>query len=129
MRATLKQPVLFPQTYGWYITAAAADTLLTAIILTLGGIEVNAVAAGVINHYGLLGMLLFKFATVYTVLLICEYIGRHRIATAQRLGTWAVIISLVPVAVGVHELVRYGPEHGLFDVAGHLGSALLNPFR
>ncbi len=127
MRATLKQPVLFPQTYGWYITAAAADTILTAIILTLGCIELNGFAAGVINHYGLLGMLLFKFATVYTVLLICEYIGRHRITTAQRLGSWAVIVSFVPVLVGLHELVRFGPERGLFDLASHvLGAA--NPF-
>lgn len=127
MRATLRQPVLFPQTYGWYITAAAADTILTAIILTLGGMELNSFAAGVIDHYGLLGMLLFKFTTVYTVLLICEYIGRHRIATAKRLGCWAVIVSCVPVIVGLHELVRFGPEHGLFDLASHvLGAA--NPF-
>lgn len=122
MRATLKQPVLFPQTYGWYITAAAADTVLTAIILTLGGIEVNLVAAGVIDRTGLIGMLLFKFATVYTVLLICEYIGRHRLCTARRLGTWAVIISTIPVLVGLHELIRFGPEHGLFDLVAHLGS-------
>ncbi len=128
MRATLKQPVLFPQTYGWYITAAAADTVLTGIILTLGGIELNLIAAGVINHYGLLGMLLFKFATVYTVLLICEYIGRHRVATAKRLGTWAVIISTIPVLVGLHELVRFGPERGLLDLFAHLGSAV-SPWR
>jgi len=77
----------------------------------------------VIDRTGLIGMLLFKFATVYTVLLICEYIGRHRQCTARRLGTWAVIISMVPVLVGVHELIRFGPEHGLFDMFAHLGSA------
>lgn len=123
MRATLKRPILFPQTYGLYITCAAADTVLTGMILTLGGIELNLIAAGVIDRTGLIGMLLFKFATVYTVLLICEYIGRHRLCTARRLGTWAVIISVFPVLVGLHELIRFGPERGLFEMLTHLGSA------
>jgi len=102
----LQQPVLYPKAYMAYVSLAALDVLLSAlIILHLGGEELNAIARWVFDNGGLPGATFFKFATVYIVLVTCELAGRHEDgALGRSLVRWAVLISAVPVGVAILEL-------------------------
>ena len=103
----LKRPVLYPRAYMAYVALAAVDVLLTSLILSLGGDELNKLAAWVFSEGGITGATFFKFATVVLVLLVCEIAGRHNDGGLGRgLVRWAVIISLAPVLVGAIELCR-----------------------
>ncbi|MEO1128947.1 MAG: hypothetical protein AAFX05_04465 [Planctomycetota bacterium] len=102
----LTRPILYPRAYTAYITLAALDVVLSAlIILHLGGEELNAIAAWVFDNGGLPGATVFKFATVYVVLVTCELAGRYKDGELGRsLARWAVLISAVPVGVAIIEL-------------------------
>lgn len=106
-----RDPILYPKAYSGYITLAVMDVLLTSLILRLGGIEMNWVAAWVIEKAraieatGLTGMTLFKFATVFFVLVACEIVGRRHAAWGSKLSRIAVLISVVPVAMAVLQLL------------------------
>lgn len=107
----LREPILYPRAYSGYIALAAMDVLLTALILRLGGVEVNWFAAWVIEKArgiettGLTGMTLFKFATVFFVLVACEIVGRQRATLGRTLAQAAVAISCIPVLVAVLQLL------------------------
>ena len=104
-------PVLYPRAYVGYVALAALDVVLTTLILRLGGVEVNWFAAWVIERArsiettGITGMTLFKFATVFFVLLACEIVGRQRARLGRQLAAVAVAISVIPVAVAVLQLL------------------------
>ena len=105
MLRQLRQPVLYPRTYGLYVTLAALDILLTWAILALGGSELNKFAAWIFARHGITGATFFKFATVSFVLIVCEFLGRHQDGElGRRLARWAVIISIIPVTVAIIEL-------------------------
>ncbi len=97
--------MLYPRAYGLYVALAALDVLLTWVILALGGVELNKLAAWIFANSGVTGATFFKFGTVAFVLIVCEFLGRHQDGElGRRLARWAVIISVVPVTVGVIEL-------------------------
>ncbi len=106
-----RDPILYPKAYSGYIALAALDVLLTSLILRLGGVEVNVVAAWVIEKAraieatGLTGMTLFKFGTVFFVLVACEIVGRKHASAGSKLSRAAVYISVIPVAVAVMQLL------------------------
>lgn len=90
--------VLYPDLYCWYVLLAALDIIFTTIVLEYYGmIETNAIAAKVIESFGFLGLIPYKFATVALVLLICEYVGRARPVTGLRVAQAAVTLSAVPI--------------------------------
>ena len=108
---TLREPILFPRMYWAYIALAAADVLLTTMILKAGGVELNAIGAAAFDWAGITGATFLKFATVAIVLLICEYTGRLRENAGRARAYIAVSVSVVPVTIGAMELtdaVRYG---------------------
>lgn len=105
--AMLLRPVLFPRAYGFYIALAAMDVLFTTLILAKGGVELNKLAAWVFQTHGVPGASAYKFGTVMVVLVACELAGRYRSGSMGRtLAHAAVIISLIPVAIGGVELAR-----------------------
>jgi hypothetical protein len=107
----LRNPILYPKAYSGYIALAVLDVLLTSLILRLGGNEANFVAAWVIEKAraieatGLTGMTLFKFGTVFFVLVACEIVGRKHADWGSKLSRAAVWISIIPVAVAVSQLL------------------------
>ena len=104
-RAALATPARFPDQYCWYVLVCTLDLMLTATILArFGGIEVNGLAHRIIELGGLPGLIVFKFATVITVLAIDETIARTREPTARRLASWAVALSAIPVAVALLQI-------------------------
>lgn len=107
----LREPILFPKMYWAYIALAAADVLLTTLILSVGGMELNAVGRAAFAIGGITGATFLKFTTVAIVLLVCEYTGRTRVGLGRALAYIAVSVSFVPVTVGVMEVAdafRFG---------------------
>jgi len=89
----------YPAPYTWLVFLAAMDIMLTWIVLYTGGREVNALAAWVIQNAGLPGMVLYKFALVILIVVICEIIASRKEPTARKLAEWAVAITAIPVVI------------------------------
>ncbi len=100
--------MLFPRAYGSYVLLAAMDILLTWTILCMGGVEMNAIAAWVIEHGGPRAIAFYKFFTVALVLVICEIAGRQRKGMGRSLSRAAVVISALPVGVALGQLAAWG---------------------
>lgn len=115
----LRDPVLYPKAYSTFVALAALDVVLTAVILRLGGNEVNAIAAWVIEkarsieESGYTGMTFFKFATVLFVLVACEIVGRQRETLGRTLAQCAVVLNIVPVCIAVIQLLDPAARAGM----------------
>jgi hypothetical protein len=105
VRRLLRQPVLYPEAYTWYIFVSSLDLMFTALILAVGGAEVNVVADWIIGRHDLPGLVVFKFLSLLLVVAICEFIGRRRRRTGAALARAAVIISAIPVIIGGLQLL------------------------
>ncbi len=103
--------VHLPNHYAWFIAVGTLDLILTYVVLRLGGIEVNAVAARAIEVGGLWGLIALKFASVILVVLICEMVAERRPATARRLAVFAIAASALPVLVASGQLAFVGLAH------------------
>ncbi len=104
-RSTGWGTALYPDTYAWFVLLATLDVVLTWIVLLFGGEELNALARWILTRYELIGMAVFKFSIVVTVIAACEYIGRKQWITGRRLSEWSVAISAVPVVLAYAELL------------------------
>ncbi|RMH10868.1 MAG: hypothetical protein D6695_10635 [Planctomycetota bacterium] len=110
MSAGQARSVLYPDLYCWYVLLAALDIIVTALVLDLYGmIEANALAAKVIDQYGLAGLVPYKFASVILVVLICEYVGKLRPATGLRIARLAVGVSCLPILAAAVQLAFAQP--------------------
>ncbi len=98
---TAKSPVLYENHYTWFVLVSALDLMLTWVILHAGGREANAIAAAVLQRWGLEGMVIFKFALVVFVIALCEVIGRRNLAAGKKLVSWAVALTCVPLVIAV----------------------------
>jgi hypothetical protein len=87
----------YQNAYLWFVLFSSLDIILTWIILSLDGTEVNPVARLIIDTWSLPGAVAFKFSLVVFVVIVCEVVGRH----VERKGRWlsriAVAISAIPV--------------------------------
>jgi hypothetical protein len=98
MSAKAEKSVLYPDLYCWYVLAASLDILVTGLVMAhYGAVEVNGFAAAVIERFGLIGLVPMKFLTVVLVLMICEYVGRHKPSMGLRVAQMAVGVSFLPV--------------------------------
>jgi hypothetical protein len=101
----VRQPVLYPAIYPWFVALATFDVLLTwLIVVGFGGVELNPIAAGVISTGGMPAATFYKFATVMFVLWACEFIGRRRLLLGKRLAFYAVALNFVPVSASMAQL-------------------------
>lgn len=98
--------VRYPQYYVWFVLLAALDVMATWVVLHLGGREANAFANWVLQRWQLPGMVALKFAAVVIVVLICEFIGKHRPTTGLRVIQAAIVLYAIPVAIGISLIVR-----------------------
>ena len=96
-----------PAAYLSYIAVSALDGICTGMILLLGGMEANPIAAAVLMNHGFKGMVLFKFTIVALVIVICEQIMRHRPRAAKRVMRLAVAATSVPVVIALVEFYYY----------------------
>jgi len=98
--------MLYPNIYVWYIFLAALDLMLTWIVLHLDGLELNPLADLVIQHGGLPATVVYKFALVLVVVLVCEIAGQHSESLGRRLAGWAVAVTAVPVVLAFIQLAH-----------------------
>jgi hypothetical protein len=96
--------VLYPQPYLWLVAMAAADVVLTHIILGLGGSELNALAAWALERFAVWGAVGLKFSAVIIALCVCEFVGRRRPLLGRRVAEWAVALNVVPVTVAAVQI-------------------------
>jgi hypothetical protein len=96
--------MLFPHEHLLFVFVSSLDILFTLLILWLGGVEVNPIAAAVLAVHGFNGMILFKYTLVVLVVLICEVVGRHRRRTGRGLARIAIVITCVPVFLACAQL-------------------------
>jgi hypothetical protein len=105
-RGWLNQPpMIHPNAYVWFVLLSSLDAMLTWVILKLDGEELNAVANAVIEYGGLRGMLLFKFALVIFVVVMCEGVSRRNLRAGTRLAEWSVAITSIPVVLAFVQLI------------------------
>jgi hypothetical protein len=107
MRAVLDRSVAYPALYLAFIALSILDLICTTLILAMGGAELNGIAARALDLAGLHGLVVLKFASVVTVLLICESLahrGGRAQAVSRRVAEWAVAISAIPVTVALVQL-------------------------
>ncbi|MBN8597021.1 MAG: hypothetical protein J0L78_05030 [Planctomycetes bacterium] len=103
----LYAPILYPKTYAMFLLVAALDVICTAIILSLGGREINALANMFLEWWGVHGLLILKVVVSVLVLFTCEFVGRRRPAAAIRLAIAGIVLNTFPVVVGTSQLVRF----------------------
>lgn len=104
--AFLKQPgwwtmpqMRYQNAYVWLVLVSSLDVMLTLVVLVaMDGFEVNPIAAAVIDTHGYAWAIVYKFAIVVLVVLICEVVGRMHDRTGRKLARAAVVINSLPVA-------------------------------
>lgn len=96
-----KREVLFPNGYVWFVLVSALDIMLTWVVLHAGGREANALAERVIFHFGLPGLVAYKFVLVIVVVAICEFVGRRKRETARKLLSVGIMITCMPVVLAL----------------------------
>jgi hypothetical protein len=101
MAADGKSHVIFPNGYVWFVFVSALDIMLTWVVLHLGGREANALANAIIYRYGLPGLVVFKFALVVIVVLICEFVGRRKHESARLLLSVGIMVTCMPVVLAL----------------------------
>lgn len=100
----------YPNAYTWLVLVSSLDLILTSLVLYLwNGYEVNPVAAAVMNAMGYAWAVVFKFAIVVFVILVCEGVGRRSDRDGRALAGGAVVISGIPVAYTLGLLLLEGP--------------------
>jgi len=83
--------------YVWFIFVSSLDIMLTWLILSKGGSEVNPVAKLVIDAWGLPGAIIFKLSLMLFVIIACEIVGRKSDLKGRVLALVAILISSFPV--------------------------------
>ena len=95
----------WPKHYGLLVLVSCLDILCTWVILAIGGSEANQLANAVLGTYGFNGMVVYKFALITLVVVLCEEVTRRRPETGIKLAVGAVGISLLPVMFGTGQLL------------------------
>ena len=105
----------FQNAYVWIIFVSSLDIMLTWRILDRGGIEVNPLAALVIDAWGMQGAIAFKFALMMWVIVACEILARMKRRAGKFLAYAAVAISASPVAWSLLLLALHEIAPGLLE--------------
>jgi hypothetical protein len=92
LRERATRPLPMGDEYGGFLLLNIFDLFLTGHIFHHGGREVNPVGIRVMDHYGMSGFVLFKFASVAIVVLISEAVFHIKPSRARSLMTAANLI-------------------------------------
>jgi len=100
----------YPNAYVWLVLLSALDVILTLLVLAFwGGHEVNPATHAVIEVMGFGWAIVFKFAVIILVVILCEVVGRRDDRLGRTLSILAVVMNGVPVAYTFVLLLRAGP--------------------
>jgi hypothetical protein len=99
--------VAHPDAYTWLVLLGALDVVCTRIVLQVGGVELNPIAARMISLAGHWGLIALKFTMMALVIVICEHLARRRPALSRRVAVGAVAVSAAPVVIALMLLARH----------------------
>ena len=103
-------PMRYQNAYVWLVFVSALDVFLTMLVLFWWtGREVNPIAGAIIDHMGFAWTIVFKFALIILVIVICEVVGRRNDRTGRSLAIAAVMISAIPVVYSFALLFKAAP--------------------
>jgi hypothetical protein len=105
-----KKHMRYPDHYTWLVLVASLDILLTYVVLHLGGIEANPLAAKVIYRWGVPGMVIYKFIFIIIAILIGEEVGKRNEWKGRKFLEYAIVISAFPVIFALMLLALHGRE-------------------
>jgi len=103
--AAVAPRLLFQNHYTWFIFLSAMDFMLTLVILAYGGVEVNAVAARIIQNHSFGGLFAFKLGMVLFIILLIEVIGRLRQETGLKVARMAILLTSFPVLAAAGQIM------------------------
>ena len=106
----MKAHVRYPNGYTWLVFVATLDVFMTYVVLRVGGYEANPLAARVIDHWGVPGMVTFKLCLITLAIVIAEEVGRRDDRLGRRFVGYAIAISVMPVTIAVVLLLTRGPR-------------------
>jgi hypothetical protein len=96
-----RQNVKYAQEYLGFVLLNLFDLFLTGYIFRFDGMEKNGAAQAVIDKFGYLGFVVYKFALVTIVVLVCEAIA----AKNERLAKGIILFGCcVYTAVVLYEI-------------------------
>ena len=91
-----------------YVLVSALDVFLTYLLLRRPHfVEANVVARYFIDHWGMKGMVYFKFVMVAVVVVLAQVIATQRENTARRLLLFATVVVGAVVVYSVVLFLRY----------------------
>lgn len=92
-----------------FIFVSALDVFLTYVLIRQEHFqEGNPVARFFLNHWGLRGMIYFKFAMVAFVAVLAQIIARKQLETARKLLNLAAVIVVCVLMYSLILLTRHG---------------------
>jgi hypothetical protein len=92
-----------------FIFVSALDVFLTYVLIRQDHFqEGNPVARFFLNHWGLRGMVYFKFAMVAFVAVLAQIIARKQPETARKLLNLATVIVICVLIYSLILLTRHG---------------------
>lgn len=86
---------------SYFILANFLDLVMTGILLRVSAVEANPIAAFVHHHFGFVGMVGLKVASVVLVCALAQVIAKHKRATARAL---LICGTIVVAAVVVYSM-------------------------
>lgn len=93
----------------WFVLVSALDVFLTYLLIRQPHYtEANPIAAFFINHWGIRGMVYFKFFMVAFVAVITQIIARTREDIARRVLQFATVVVGGVVIYSLSLLIRSG---------------------
>lgn len=89
-----------------YLLLSIADLLITYFLLRQQGeqvqfVEANPVARSILHHWGIKGMIYFKFGMVAFICVIVQIIARYRPFTARLVLLFAIVMMIYVVVYSV----------------------------
>jgi len=97
-----------PVAYQWLIICSFLDFILTGLVIGLGGVELNPLAAGVIVFGGFSALLAYKMSLLVFVVILCEYITLRRVCLGRNLSRTVAIMWALPPALSICQLIIVG---------------------
>jgi hypothetical protein len=119
-----KRDVLLAQEYLAFMLLNLFDLFLTGWIFRNNGSEANGLAVFILDHFHLIGFVIYKFFLVVIVVLACEGISVQSIRKSRIVITAGCLVYLFIVFWECFLIVTYinGPKHQ--DIEGDQAAAL-----
>jgi len=112
-----KRDVLLAQEYLAFMLLNLFDLFLTGWIFRNNGSEANGLAVFILEHFHLIGFVIYKFFLVVVVVMACEGISVQSIRKSRIVITAGCLVYLFIVFWECFLIVTYinGPKHNEID--------------